>query len=413
MQKEFVKLGYRNGVENLKVTPRNRKFIKDFLEHMNGYVSILRIGKYKHALYRFANLVEKDFDKLTKEEVRKAGGIINESEFSIKTKQDIITEVRTAFKHWFGEDEYFPKVVSGLKPPKQKDRLRLPDELPDEKMIYKMIKACNNSRDKFFIALIGLDGALRPIEARNIRWKDIKRDKYGSFITIHTAKKSGDKETRTVRIIKSQPYYEEWNKDYPQERSDDNYLFVNFNDLGQFAQGSITDLFKRLKKKLNWKHKLSPYCLRHAFITQASKNPEWSQPILKKFIGHALASNTISEYQHFGDDDTKDAQLRVNGIVKDKSKRENERKPVSCVKCKKSNEYDAEFCRFCNTPLSAIRLVESNDKIRTEMDEMKKVVRDAVGELMVMFTAKAKSEGYDIKQIEAMSAKLNNESKNN
>ncbi len=371
MKKEFKKLGYKIGIDKLKVTPRNRKFIEKFIEHMNGYVSILRIQKYKHALFRFANLVEKDFDKLTYEEVRKAGGIINESEMSVKTKQDIITEVRKAFKYWFGKDQYFPEVVGGLKPPKQKSKLRLPEELPDEKMIYKMIKACWNSRDKFFIALLGLDGALRPIEARNIKWKDIKRDKYGSFITIHTAKKSGDKETRTVRLIKSEPYYQEWNKDYPLDKSDENYLFVNFNTLEQLSKGSIADLFRRLKTKLNWKYKLSPYCLRHSFITQASKNPEWSQPILKKFIGHALASNTISEYQHFGDDDTKDAQLKVNGIIKDKSKKKEERKPVSCAKCKKSNEYDAEFCRFCNTPLSAIRLVESNDNLQKDVSNMR------------------------------------------
>ncbi len=114
MKKSFERLLYKKGIETLEITPRNRTFIKKFIEHLNGYVTEVRIKKYKHALFRFGNLVEKDFDKLTKEEVRKAGGIILSSDFSVKTIQDIIVEVRTAFKFWFGEDEYFPKVVLTL-----------------------------------------------------------------------------------------------------------------------------------------------------------------------------------------------------------------------------------------------------------------------------------------------------------
>jgi len=256
--------------------------------------------------------------------------------------------------------------------------------MPEEKDIYRMIKACQNSRDKFFIALIGLDGALRPIEARNIVWGDVKKDKYGYYITIHTAKKSGDKDTRTVRLIKSEPYYVEWNKDYPADKSDGSHIFVNFSDLKQMTQGTITALFKRLKKKLKIPV-LYPYILRHQFITRASKNPQWSVPLLKKFVGHSLASNTIAEYQHFGDEDLKDIQLRVNGIIKDKEKKEIERKPIKCPKCKTANEYDAEFCHFCNMALSQKRIVEldeileKNNKMMYE--QLKQMVESRLGEI--------------------------------
>lgn len=382
MKTKLKKLGYKELITDLEVTTKNKQLINKFLEHMKGYVCEMRLKKYQHALYHFGHLVEKDFDKLTYDEVRKAGGIINESEMSVRTKKDIISEVKTAFKYWFGKNQFFPEVVGGLKPPKQKGTLRLPEELPDEKMIYKMIKACSNSRDKFFIALLGLDGALRPIEAKGVTFGSIHKDKYGYFITIKTAKDSGDKSTRTVRLIKSQPYFEKWSNEYPAEKNDNAFVFINFSDLKPISQGTITMLFNRLKKKLNWKYKLSPYCLRHAFITSASKNPDWSVPILKKFVGHSLHSNTIAEYQHFGDEDLKDAQLKVNGIVKDKKAKIEERKPIKCPKCNKSNEYDAEFCNFCNMALSQKKMVEIDEILQKNnkmmFEQVKKMVEGMV-----------------------------------
>jgi len=375
MRNNFDKLNYKERVENLPVTTKNKKEITRLLELVSDR-NPTRIAKYKNSFYRFAWLIEKDFDKLTTDDGLKANAIINKSNLSVKTKQDIISEIKTGFRLLYGKGLTVPECVAVLKMPKSKSKLQLPEELPDEKMIYSMIKACGNARDKFFISLLAFDSGMRPVEARNILWGDIKKDKYGSFITIRTAKDSGDKATRTIRIIKSEPYYQKWNEEYPAEKSDDNFLFVNYSDLKQMKQGVISILFARLKKKLNWKYKLSPYILRHFFITTASKNPEWAVPVLKKFIGHALSSNVISEYQHFGDEDLKDAQLKVNGIIKDKKERLAEmRKPVVCAKCKKSNEYDSEFCTYCNTPLSAIRLVETNETLKDELKEIKDKIK--------------------------------------
>jgi len=380
MKKGFDKLPYGVFVDELEISKRNKEFIDKVLR-IKSNCTPMRISKYRNALYRFAHLVEKDFDKLTREEVIEAGAIINKSNLAVKTKQDIISEIKTSFKELFGDGEYFPKVVSGLKPPKSKGRLRLPDEMPTEKDIYRMVKACNNSRDKFLIALMGLDGALRPIEMRGIKWGDVKKDKYGYFVIIKTAKDSGDNSKRTVRMIKSEPYFIKWNQDYPAERTDDALVFINLDNHKPLNNGTITALFKRLKKKLGMKV-MYPYLLRHQWITRASKNPQWSIPLLKKFIGHSQASNTISEYQHFGDDDIKDAQLKVNGIVKDKEKKEPERKPVYCGKCKKANEYDAEFCLFCNMAISQKRILEINEILEQNnklmFEQVKKLVEQQI-----------------------------------
>ena len=217
---------------------------------ITGYVSDVRIEKYKYSLIRFADLVEKDFDKLTKEEIREAGAVILKGNLAVKTKQDIITEIKTAFKFWFGNNDYMPEQVRGLKSPTSKERLKLPSEMLSEEQIYRMIKACGNSRDKFFIALIGLDGALRPVECRRMTWDWIKKDKYGYFINVKTAKKSGDKDTRVIRIIKSEPYFIKWSNEYPAEKNDDAFVFINYINLKSINDGTLASLFRRLEKKL-------------------------------------------------------------------------------------------------------------------------------------------------------------------
>lgn len=382
MKKSFDKLPQGVKIEDLKkeMSPKNLQHIDKFLQHLTGYVTPTRLSKYNYTLVRFAYLVEKDLDKLTYDEIRKAGGIINTSNLSIKTKQDVISEIKTSFKYLFGKNQFFPEVVGGLKPPTSKGKLRLPEEMPTEQDIYRMIKACNNSRDAFFIALIALDGALRPIEARNIKWGDIKKDQHSHYITIHTAKKSGDKETRVVRIIKSEPYFIKWNQEYPAERTDESLVFINYSDLRPLTNGTIASLFRRLKNKLNLK-RMYPYLLRHQFVTAASKDPNWTEPLLKKFIGHSLRSNTIAEYQHFGDEDLKDIQLKVNGIVKKETKKEIYRKPVKCFKCGKANEYDAEFCYFCNMALSQKRLVEVSDQQQAANKILFELAKEKLAEL--------------------------------
>lgn len=404
MKKELNKLPKDVLIADLKISDRNKELIKRF---MRDYVSGLYAGrqhKYEYALMRFAYLIEKDFDKLTEDDTVKINNILKTSDLSDRSIQDLVSEVKHFYKLMFGKGRYIPENIAGLKAPRRrKTKLKLPSEMPDEKIIYKIIKACNNPRDKFLIALMGLDGALRPIEARRMVWGDIKKDKYGYFAVVKTAKDSGDSDTRAIRIIKSEPYFIKWNTEYPSEKNDGSFVFVNYSNLEQINQGTISALFKRLKKKLKIKI-LYPYLLRHALLTNMSKDPRVSIPLLKKFAGHSKNTDTISEYLHFGDDDLKDMQLQINGIVKKEEKKEAERKPIKCPKCGKSNEYDAEFCNFCNMALSQKRMVESHEKL-VEIDKKLKDVeerKDAMNKMLFMIAKRelASLRGKDKKEME-------------
>lgn len=385
MKKSFEKMPRNVTIESFKITKRNKEFIDKFLNYMKLHCVPTRWHKYKYVLYRYADLVEKDFDKLTRDEVHESAGIIASSKtLSATTIDNVIIDVRRAMKYLFGDDEDLPNFIKPLKIPKnqkQKGRLRLPKHFLDEKETYSLVKACGNSRDKFFIALLGLDAGIRPCEAFRMKWKQIEKDQHSHYITIDTAKKSGDKDTRVIRIIKSEPYFIQWMKDYPKTKTPEDFVFINIGNHKPLDIGTTSALFKRLRKKLNITDKLTPYVLRHSILTRMAKDSRIPMAVLKKFAGHSQRSNTIAEYTHIDDDDLKDMQLQINGKIKTKEEKKEEIKPVKCPKCNTMNEFDAEFCLNCNMALSQKRMVNIQELLDKNNEKvfgmLKKMLEDS------------------------------------
>jgi len=361
------------------LSKRNKKFINEFVEFKtNQGISKNRLKTMRLHLIKFAFSLEKDFDKATARDMNQMNGLINRTKMKIPSKADQIIDVRQFYKWLLGKNKHYPEVVDELIIPKKPayfSNLKAEDLLSDEQ-IYSMIKACTNTRDKFFIALIGLDGALRPCEAQAIKWKDIHKDEHGYYINIYTAKKSGDEETRPIRIIKSEPYFVKWMQDYPKERKQDFYVFCDIKDASEndfVSLNTIHSLFKRLKKKMKFEGKLYPYLLRHTLITKLEKDSRIPLAILKKFVGHKQSSNVLAAYTHLSQEDVKDIQLLHHGKEIKKVKKE-DREPITCPNCKKPNEYDAEICAYCNMALSQKRMVKDISEFEEKMKLLEQVL---------------------------------------
>ena len=327
-----------------RLSDKNKKMIDEFIGYKKGAVVSGRLRLIHNSLVKFGHLLEVDFDKATKDEITRAWNIIfSTNDITVKTKQDEYMHIRQAFKHWFGEDEEFPRVVRGMRRPKGRNRLVLPEEMPDENLIHKAITVCMNPRDRFFVAYDGLDAGARPIELRLLKWKNLKKDEHGYYFRIWTAKESGQTDYRPIRVIFSEPYLLEWIKTYPGQRKDNEYVFCKLDDPNMpMSGGSVTSLFKRLKKRLGLKIKFSAYVLRHATLTRMGKNPKVSEAVLKKFAGHTQSSTIIGEYQHYGGDDIIEMQLGYAGkepLVEDKSY-EIKNIPIKCPHCQKTNPWN-------------------------------------------------------------------------
>jgi len=393
MKKKYGKLPKGVTISNLKkrLSKNNRKMIGDFVDFKKGSVTDKRLTLIHNSLVKFGDLLEIDFNKASKDDVTKAWNIILSSDqLSVKTKQDEYLNIRQVYKHWLGDDEEYPKVVRGMKRPKGRSRLVLPEEMPNEDTIHKAIKACRNPRDKFFIAYQGLDAGARPVELRALQWRNLKKDENGYYFRVWVAKQSGESDYRPIRIIFSEPYLLEWIKAYPGYRKDDEYVFCDLNQPAKpITHNALTRLFQRLKKILGLKIKFSPYTLRHAVLTRMGKNPNVSEAVLKKFAGHTQSSSIIGEYQHYGGDDIKEMQLGYAG--KNSPKKDNSYKlkktPIECPHCQKANPWDSEVCNFCNRSLSQKRHVEfeefkkRTEKLEKEKEETNQLIKELIKKL--------------------------------
>ena len=360
----------------------------------------------RNSLIKFGDLLELDFDKASRDEITIAWNVIYASkELSIKSKQDDYMHIKQCFKYWFGDDEEYPKVVRGMKRPHQKGTLRIPKELPTEEDIEDIIKQCRNPRDKFWVAWTGLDSATRPCENRILKWGDLQKDEYGYFFKVKTAKDSGDTETRSIRVIYSEPYLFEWMKNYPAKREDNNFVFCHLDNpnipLGAMAVASI---FRTLRGRIKFKGKFSAYVLRHACLTRLSKNPNVAISILKKMAGHSKNSNVIGEYQHFGDDDILEMNLMASGKKDLKKDFELKHKPIKCPHCKTANPYDVEVCGKCNFALSQERLI-SNEKLELKVAEL----TEANTNMKEYFDKKIKSLSFKFDEATGRTNSLNQE----
>ena len=390
MKKHYGKITEGLTIQQIKtgLSSTNQKMIAEFTAFKIGSVTDKRLMMIHNTLVKFADLLEMDFDKASKDDITRAWNVIfSSTELTVKTKQDEYLHIRQVFKHWFGEDEEYPKVVRGMKRPKGRGQLVLPEEMPDEDLIHKAIMACRNPRDRFFLAYEGLDAGARPVELRKLQWKNLKQDEHGYFFRIWTAKQSGDSDYRPIRIIYSVPYFQEWMKSYPGHREDEEYVFCDLNDPTRaITHNALSRLFRRLKKQLGIPGKFSPYVLRHATLTRMGKNPNVSEAVLKKFAGHTQSSNIIGAYQHYGGDDVKEMQLGYAGMETSKQNTSYELKksPVKCPHCKKANPWDAEICGFCRFALSQKRQVTFDDmKDRMEaLEQDRKQTNTLIRELI-------------------------------
>jgi len=365
MKKQYGKVPKTTTIDKIFLTlPKNNQdLINRFIEYKRGSVCDTRLRLLFNSLVKFGDLMEIDFDKATRDEVTMAWNRIYAStEISDKSKQDEYVHIRQAFKYWLGDDEEIPYVVRTIRRPKLRGRLRIPDKMPSEQFIYDAIKLCRNPRDRFFIAYCAFDGGARPVELRTLKWKDMQKDQHSYYFNVWVAKKSGDRETRPIRIIYSEPYFAKWLENYPGQRLDDNYVFSDLNDPSKaMTNNAVINLFRRLRKKLKVK-KFSAYILRHFALNRMSKDPNMPLAVLRVLAGHSKNSTILSEYQHFGKDDLLNMQMVLTGkeiVAEENYKPQNQ--PLECPHCKKLNPYDAEMCGFCSFALSQKTEAKTNE----------------------------------------------------
>ncbi|HVP93607.1 MAG TPA: tyrosine-type recombinase/integrase [Methanoregulaceae archaeon] len=105
-----------------------------------------------------------------------------------------------------------------------KIKIRGPERAADSALnfddAYQLIKACKNSRNRAFIALL-FETGMRTKEACELRWKDLKPDKQGIFPISN-----GKMVPNPAPYFLATGYLTIWKNDYPGDASGENFVFV-------------------------------------------------------------------------------------------------------------------------------------------------------------------------------------------
>ena len=181
--------------------------------------------------------------------------------------------------------------------------------------VQKIINACNNRRDRFFISLL-YESGIRVGEALGLRHEDIVSN--GKLNRISIVARANNHEDASVKnyaqrtvdvpvsILKL--YYDYYVYDYPEIDCD--YVFVNLYSsevkIGSpMTYNGVYSLCRSLEKRTRIQ-KITPHLFRHTHATELIRS-KWDMSYVKERLGHKHIQTTIDTYVHLIDEDIREA----------------------------------------------------------------------------------------------------------
>ena len=372
---------------NLKkshISKKNKDTILKFIEHLE-YIDIKekRILKYLYTLPKIASSFNKDFETVTKDDIKKIVSKINNTERSEWTKHDYKVIIKRFYKWLLGNDEEYPTLVKDLFSRVDHNKLEEPDILTESE-IKKMIKNSKYSRDRALIMILWESGA-RIEEILTLKLKDITPFQYGVKITIQKSKT----DKRTLPLIQSAPYISNWINEHPNQDERENYLWTEINNSRPLKYDGVRMMLKRTAKKAKIKKRVYPHLFRHSRATFVA-NQGLTEFQMDKMFGWKLGSKVPSVYIQRSGINLEDPILKMNGIEKKtEEKEESKLKTKTCQICQEVNPATSNYCIRCFRPLNIKELQDEQDKaldLATEnphiVELLAKQMRGALKELL-------------------------------
>ncbi|MCR4323815.1 MAG: site-specific integrase [Nanoarchaeota archaeon] len=349
------------GLEKSNISERNKELVKHFVNDLVlENISKPRLIKYFGTLKIVANTLGKDFDKVTKEDLKIFIGTIQQkSEFSPWTKQSYKVIIRRFFK-WLKGTKDYPEIVNWINIGMKRSEKKLPSEedLITEKDIQKVIQTADHPRNKAFISLLWESGA-RVGEIGNLKLKNVTFDKYGIVITV-----SGKTGSRKIRLISSTPHLATWMNSHPGRENKEAPLWINIgttNHNKQMYYRNMVKLLRVLFSKAEIKKRCNPHLFRHSRATYMANHLTEFQ--MNQYFGWIQGSDMPSTYVHMSGKEVDNAILIMNGIETGIKKEESKLQPIICSRCDTINSNDSKHCNKCGGILDLKHAMEIEEEL--------------------------------------------------
>lgn len=264
------------------------------------------------------------------------------------TNQDYRTALRSFGRYRLKRDEppeslaWIPTTTSNdFNPvPSERDLLRWEED------VVPMLEACHNPRDRALIA-VQFEAGCRSGELFDLRVGDVFD---GEFTTsLHVDGKRGE---RSVPLVISLPYLQDWLTDDRCPDSNDAYLWSKLNKDERASYRTWRDYFEDAADRAGVTKAVTPTNFRKS-------NTRWlilqgySQARIEDRQGRKRGSDHTRRYMaHFGEESQERAYARLHDLDVEPEEDAANVAPVECPRCQRETPRNKEQCMWCNFALS-------------------------------------------------------------
>jgi len=284
------------------LSKRNFELISNFENYLFSMgISVPRVVKYIYMVKNIAKFLGKDLDKADKKDIEKIVAEIERSNYAAWTKHDYRIVIRKFYK-WLRNTEN-PPEIAWIKPRVKINQRVLPEQLPTQEEVLRMVEVAGNPRDRALIITLYESGA-RVGEIGNMRVKDVEfKEKY---TVLRLKGKTGP---RRIIVVLSTPYLQTWLKYHPLKDDPEAPLWVKLKSGGRISYQSLSKMLKNAALKAGVKKRVYPHLLRHARATELAKT--FTEFQLSQYLGWVPNTRMASVYVHLAGRDLDNAVIQM------------------------------------------------------------------------------------------------------
>jgi site-specific recombinase XerD/ribosomal protein L40E len=360
------------------LSKKNEDDLNKFITHIKATRTKNKnsLDNYKHSIQRALHIANKDYDKLTKDDLDKIFSQINGV-----TCELIKTKFRV-FLRYYKKDKLANSIKIRFsdfnKPIKTDEEILTPEE------IKTLVKTPTELRDRAIIELLLASGGARR-EISKLIMGNITIEPAVITIKINHGKESStQRKHREIHLVKDnkipstiyQKSLISWIETHPFKNQPEKPLFYSKsrNNLDKALHpGTINNIITKTWKESRIKKRITPHILRHTSATYDGAYLNEDQMCLK--YGWKKGSNMPYRYCHQNSKHLKEFLLKNAGLTEDIIKEES-----ICPNCQEPNNINADRCKRCNYILSRELLNKEieeknnrNKKIDEELNNLTKI----------------------------------------
>jgi len=287
-----------------KLPNKEQKIINEFISYCSIGAGERKLKDIRRSIIQIRDTLEKPFDNLSLKDIREYLALLNKSNREKWTTNGIKIYFKRFLKWKYKDWSERFEELRDIKMQRAFNEKKInSNTILKKEEIEKMMKAEPRLFWRtFFITLY--ESALRPIELRNLKWKDVNFDvdEDVSELSIYATK---TKRARSV-YVKEATYYLKKLKE--EKEKDTELVFPSKRDKNKpLDKGTLSCWLTVLSKKTLGRA-INPYLLRHTRGTELYLNAGIPQKTAQKFMGHSKDMSDF--YTHLSSKDVKDAMMK-------------------------------------------------------------------------------------------------------